>query len=161
MMKIKIIGEDILRQMAEEVTEFDESLAHLGEEMMETMHTADGIGLAAPQVGISRRLIVTDISPLEEQAKPRVFVNPVLMETSGECQLEEGCLSIPDVREVVSRPERILLRYQTVGGETETEEFEGWMSRVLQHEIDHLNGVLFVDYLSPVKKKLISRQFAV
>ena len=161
MLKIKIIGEDILRQMAEEVTEFDESLARLGEEMMETMHTADGIGLAAPQVGISRRLIVTDISPLEEQAKPRVFVNPVLMETSGECQLEEGCLSIPDVREVVSRPERILLRYQTVGGETENEEFEGWMSRVLQHEIDHLNGVLFVDYLSPVKKKLISRQFAV
>jgi len=161
MMKIRIIGDEILRQVAPEVTDFDENLAHLVEEMIETMHSADGIGLAAPQVGISRRLLVIDISPVDEKARPRVFINPVVMEASGECELEEGCLSIPDVRENVSRPERILLRYQTVSGEIESESFDGWMARVLQHEIDHLNGVLFVDYLSPVKKKLISRQFAV
>ena len=102
-----------------------------------------------------------DISPIDEKSGPRAFINPVIMEATGECQLEEGCLSIPDVRENVTRPEKIMLRYQTVTGEMESEPFDGWMARVLQHEIDHLNGVLFVDYLSPVKKKLISRQFAV
>jgi peptide deformylase len=161
MMKLRIIGDEVLRQVATAVTDFDENLAHLVDEMIDTMHSAEGIGLAAPQVGISRRLLVIDISPIDEKSGPRAFINPVIMEATGECQLEEGCLSIPDVRENVTRPERILLRYQTVTGEMESESFDGWMARVLQHEIDHLNGVLFVDYLSPVKKKLISRQFAV
>ena len=161
MMKIRIIGDEVLRQVAAEITEFDDNLARLGKDMIDTMHESDGIGLAAPQVGISKRILVTDISPLDEKAGPRVFVNPVVMEASGECQLEEGCLSIPDVRENVSRPEKILLKYHSLTGETESETFDGWMARVLQHEIDHLNGVLFVDYLSPIKKKIISRQFAV
>ena len=161
MMKIRIIGDEALRQVADEVTDFDENLAQLVEDMIDTMHTADGIGLAAPQVGISKRVLVIDISPIDEKSTPRAFINPVIMESSGECQLEEGCLSIPDVRENVTRPEEILVSYQTETGAMESESFDGWTARVLQHEIDHLNGVLFVDYLSPVKKKLISRQFAV
>jgi peptide deformylase len=157
--KIRIIGDDVLREVAEDVEEFDEKLVRLGEEMIDFMHNADGIGLAAPQVGISKRILVTDVSPIEEDQEPRVFVNPVILESAGECTLEEGCLSIPDVREDVTRPEEILLKYNTPYGESKTEKFTGWMSRVLQHEIDHLDGVLFVDYLSPIKKKLISSRF--
>ena len=158
-MKIRIIGDDVLRQVAEDVDEFDEKLVRLGEEMIDFMHDSDGIGLAAPQVGISKRILVTDVSPIEDDEEPRVFVNPVILESEGECTLEEGCLSIPEVREDVTRPEEILLKYYTPEGEAKTEKFSGWMSRVLQHEIDHLDGVLFVDYLSPIKKKLISGRF--
>ena len=158
-MKIRIIGDDILRQVASEVEDFDEKLIRLGEEMIDFMHDSDGIGLAAPQVGISKRVLVIDISPMEDDEVPRVFVNPAIIESMGECTLEEGCLSIPDVREDVTRPEEILLKYNTTAGETKTEKFSGWMSRVLQHEIDHLEGVMFTDYLSPIKKKLISGRF--
>ncbi len=160
MLKIRIIGDEVLRQVSSDVDEFDENLVRLGEEMLQVMHDSDGIGLAAPQVGISKRLLVMDISPIEKEAEPMVFVNPVIMEASGDCTLEEGCLSIPEVREDISRPEEILLRYQTTSGDIMSEKFNGWMSRVLQHEIDHLNGILFVDYLSPVKRKLVSRQFS-
>jgi peptide deformylase len=89
-----------------------------------------------------------------------VFVNPVIIESMGECTLEEGCLSVPEVHEDVTRPEEILLKYYTPTGEAKTEKYSGWMSRVLQHEIDHLNGILFVDYLSPIKKKLIASRFS-
>jgi peptide deformylase len=159
MMKIRIIGDDVLRECATEVDEFDEKLVQLGEEMIDFMQESDGIGLAAPQVGISKRILVTDTSPMEDGEEPRVFVNPTILESEGECTLEEGCLSIPDVREDVTRPEEILLKYSTTTGEQRTEKFSGWMSRVLQHEIDHLDGILFVDYLSPIKKKLISGRF--
>ena len=158
-MKIRLIGDDILRRAAEEVDEFDEKLFRLGEEMIEFMHNSDGIGLAAPQVGISKRIIVTDISPIEDDAEPRVFVNPTIIESIGECTLEEGCLSVPGVREDVTRPEEILLKYYTTAGEVKTDKFSGWMARVIQHEIDHLDGVLFVDYLSPIKKKLLAGRF--
>jgi peptide deformylase len=157
--KIRIIGDDILRQVATEVDEFDGKLVQLGEEMIDFMHDSDGIGLAAPQVGISKRFLVIDISPIEDDEVPRVFVNPTIIESMGECTLEEGCLSIPDVREDVTRPEEILLKYSTTSGEAKTEKFSGWMARVLQHEIDHLDGVLFVDYLTPIKKKLIAGRF--
>ena len=155
------MGDEVLRQVASNVDEFDDNLARLGEEMIQIMHDSDGIGLAAPQVGISKRILVIDISPIDEEAEPLVFVNPVIMEASGECTLEEGGLSIPDVRENVTRPEDILLKYQTILGESISEKYTGWMSRVLQHEIDHLNGVLFVDYLSPIKQKLVSRQLSI
>jgi peptide deformylase len=154
--RIRIIGDEILRQAASNVVDFDEKLVRLAEEMIDFMHDSDGIGLAAPQIGISKRILVADISPLEKEAGPMAFVNPVILESMGECTLEEGCLSIPEVREDVTRPEEILLKYHTPTGELKTENFSGWMSRVLQHEIDHLNGVLFVDYLSPIKKKLIA-----
>ena len=155
MLGIRIIGDEVLRQVAEDVTVFDADLENLAQEMIETMHESDGIGLAAPQVGISKQLLVTDISSIDSQAEPRIFVNPRIIEQNGDVTMEEGCLSIPNVREDVTRPETIVLKYQTVKGEEKTETFDGWLSRVLQHEIDHLQGVLFTDYLSPVKQKLL------
>ncbi len=155
MLRIRIIGDEVLREKAEDVTEFDDQLKNLVDDMIETMHESDGIGLAAPQVGISRRLLVTDVSPVEADHVPQAFINPVILETNGDVLLEEGCLSIPGVREDVSRPEEILLKYQTVDGEEKTEKFTGWMSRVLQHEIDHLDGILFIDHLGSVKRKLV------
>jgi peptide deformylase len=154
------MGDNVLRQKAKEIQIFDEKLKNLSEEMIDIMHNSDGIGLAAPQVGISIRMLVTDISPVEKGFSEMVFVNPVILENWGNCTLEEGCLSIPGIREEVERPEEILLKYQTIDGEEKTEKFNGWMARVLQHEIDHLEGVLFVDYLSPVKQKLVMNQYS-
>jgi peptide deformylase len=128
--------------------------------MINIMHDSDGIGLAAPQVGISKRLLVTDISPIDKEFGAMIFVNPVILKSSGEVSLEEGCLSIPGIREEVIRPEEILLKYQTIEGEEKVEAYSGWMARVLQHEIDHLDGVLFIDHLSPIKQKLILNTFA-
>lgn len=161
MLKIRIIGDEVLREVAQPVQEFNDSLVRLSEEMIDEMHDSEGIGLAAPQVGILERLLVTDVSPVEKELGPMVFVNPEILESSGECTMEEGCLSIPDVREDVTRPEEIFLKYQTVDGKYITEKFAGWMSRVLQHEIDHLEGVLFIDYLSPIKQKLIAGRLTV
>ena len=161
MLQIKYIGEEVLRDKARDVDTFDDWLLELSEEMVALMHELDGIGLAAPQVGISKRLLVTDISPVEGDAGPMTFVNPKIIESEGELTMEEGCLSIPEVREDVTRPEEILLQFQTVAGETRTEKYSGWMARVLQHEIDHLDGVLFIDYLSPVKQKIIENKFTV
>lgn len=159
-MDIKIIGDEVLRRVADEVTVFDDQLDQTANEMIETMHKFDGIGLAAPQVGISQRLLVIDVSPLEKNADAMVFVNPVILESWGEKNIEEGCLSIPGVREEINRPEEILLQYYTTEGESKTEKFNGWPARVIQHEIDHLNGVLFTDYLSPVKQKLALSQLS-
>ena len=155
MYRIRIIGDDVLRKVAREVTEFDESLHNLAHEMLDIMHDSEGIGLAAPQIGVSKRLIVIDISETNKNFGPLIFVNPVIVETKGEIKMEEGCLSVPGVREDVLRPQQITLKYQTLSGEEKTEEHDELMARVIQHEIDHLNGILFVDYLSPVKRKLV------
>ena len=160
MLSIKIIGEDVLRQKAETITEFDEGLKKLADEMMQVMYESDGIGLAAPQVGISKRLLVIDISEINSEFGPMTFVNPEIIESTGEINMEEGCLSIPGVRESVTRPAEIILKYQDVEGNEKTEKFNDWMSRVLQHEIDHLEGILFTDYLSPVKQKLALADFS-
>jgi len=155
MYRIRIIGDEALRKVANEITDFDESLRILAQDMLDIMHDSDGIGLAAPQLGISKRVIVTDISEVNKNIGPLIFVNPVVLETKGEIKMEEGCLSVPGVREDVIRPKKIMLKYQTTDGEQKIEEFDDLMARVVQHEIDHLNGILFVDYLSPVKQKLI------
>jgi len=161
MLKIRIIGDEILREVAEEISDFDEKLNNLANDMIQIMHDSDGIGLAAPQVGISKRLLVIDVAPVDKEYGPMIFVNPVILESSGEAILEEGCLSIPGIREEVTRAEEILLKYQTVTGEEKVEKYTGWMARVLQHEIDHLEGVLFIDYLSPIKQKIILNNLAV
>jgi peptide deformylase len=155
MYKIHVVGDAILRKEAKEVRRFDEGLKSMATEMLDLMIQADGIGLAAPQVGVSKRLIVTDISRVNKDFGSMVFVNPVILEAKGEIKMEEGCLSIPGVREDVLRPEKILLKYQTLEGEYKTEAFDDLMARVIQHEIDHIDGVLFIDYLSPVKQKLV------
>ena len=154
------MGDNVLRKTAEEIQVFDDKLKNLSDEMIDIMHDSDGIGLAAPQVGLSMRLLVLDVSPVEKGYPAQAFVNPIILETWGDSILEEGCLSIPGIREEVNRPEEILLKYQTVEGEEKTEKYDGWMARVLQHETDHLEGVLFVDHLSPVKQKLVLSQYS-
>lgn len=161
MYKIRIVGDDVLRRVAKRVTRFDDGLKSMAGEMLDLMVHADGIGLAAPQVGVSKRLIVTDISRVNKEYGAMVFVNPVILEAKGEVKMEEGCLSIPGVREDVLRPEKILLKYQTLEGEDKTEKFDDLQARVIQHEIDHLDGVLFIDYLSTVKQKLALKNLQV
>ena len=158
MYKIRIIGDSILRQKTTEVEKFDDNLKAVIDEMIDTMHKEDGIGLAAPQVGMNKSLLVIDISSIDDYEKPTAFINPKIVETSGESVYEEGCLSIPGVREEVSRPDTITLKYHDQDGKKHKDTFSGWKSRVLQHEIDHLNGVLFVDHISPVKKQLLVAQ---
>jgi peptide deformylase len=160
MLRIRIIGDQVLREDAQDVDEFDQKLSQMAHEMINIMHDSDGIGLAAPQVGISKRFLVTDTSPIDKEFSAMIFINPVILKSSGEVSLEEGCLSIPGIREEVIRPEEILLKYQTIEGEEKVEIYSGWMARVLQHEIDHLDGVLFIDHLSPIKQKLILNSFA-
>ncbi|APF19367.1 Peptide deformylase [Caldithrix abyssi DSM 13497] len=159
--KIRYIGDPVLRKVAEPITEFDDKLKNFAEDLIDVMHVEDGIGLAAPQIGISRQIIAVDASELVENEFPRVFVNPQILEASGEWVVEEGCLSIPGVREEVTRPETILLKFQDVVGESFTQEFSGWLSRILQHEIDHLNGILFVDRISPIRRNLLIAQKAI
>ena len=158
MFKLRYIGDPVLRRETESVSIFDDSLNQFVENMIEIMHTEEGIGLAAPQIGHSKKILVIDISNIEEEETPKTFINPKLIDSWGESVVEEGCLSIPDVREEVVRPEGIKVKYQNAKGEKLENTFEGWMARVLQHEIDHLNGILFVDLISPIKRKLFFEQ---
>ncbi len=143
-----------LRKVAEPVIEVDSRIKTLIDDMFETMYAAPGIGLAATQVDVHERVIVMDIS--DNQQAPRVFINPtvvILDETLGE--YDEGCLSVPGFYETVNRPTRIAVTALNQEGETFTEELQGLMAICLQHEIDHLEGKLFVDYLSPLKRQRI------
>jgi peptide deformylase len=158
MYKIRYIGDPILRKKAETISEFNGTTNNLIQDMFKLMKKYDGVGLAAPQIGISGALIVVDISPVEKQSTPQAFVNPIITDASGEALGEEGCLSIPGVREEIRRADHVTVRYQTEAGEQRTDAYSGWMARVLQHEIDHLNGILMTDYLSPVKKQLLIAQ---
>lgn len=161
MYKVRIIGDSILRKKTTDVEEFNDNLKSNINEMIDTMHKEDGIGLAAPQVGLDKSLLVIDISSIDDSEGPTAFINPKIVDSSGEAVYEEGCLSIPGVREEVLRPEEIILQYQDVNGIKHKETFSGWQSRVLQHEVDHLNGILFVDRISPVKKQLLVAQEAI
>ncbi len=155
MYKIKYIGDPILRRKTTDVELFDKKFAAFLEEMTEIMYREDGIGLAAPQIGISKSVVIVDVAELVEGESLRIFVNPKIKEASGSSVVEEGCLSIPGVREEVTRPEVIELSFQDESGASFTHEFDGWLARVLQHEIDHLNGILFVDHISPIKRQVL------
>ena len=152
------IGHPTLRKVAEPVEGFDVSLRELAENMIETMRVNEGIGLAAPQVNISRRMFVIDLSLIDEELEARAYVNPEILNSSGSEKFEEGCLSIPGIRADVVRPTQIRVRYQTLDGETVEEEMEGLLARVFQHEFDHLEGILFTDRLSPLQKKLLGEK---
>ena len=134
-----------------------EEIRQLAEDMFETMHQAGGIGLAANQVGSLHRIIVVDVSDMEETSgvPPLALVNPVVVSEEGKWPMEEGCLSIPEIREEVVRAEKIRVRYKDVDFVDREIEASGILGRVLLHEIDHLNGVLFIDYLSPDLKKML------
>lgn len=152
---IYIYGAAVLRKKAQPIKELTDATIGLIMDMFETMHHANGIGLAATQLGILQRMIVIDLSEMEEtkDLKPIVLINPVVVSLEGSWTIEEGCLSIPDVRDEVERSERIKIRFKNADFRDTELEATGLLGRVILHEIDHLNGVLFLDHLTPAKKK--------
>lgn len=148
----------VLSKPGEPVTEFDEDLNILVEEMFESMYAAHGIGLAAPQIGLSKRLTVIDVNFKKDPADKLVLINPEIVEREGKQFEEEGCLSLPEIREKVTRAAKVKVRAQNVAGEWFEVEGEELLSRALQHEIDHLDGILFLDRLSRLKRELVVRK---
>jgi len=154
------IPDAVLRKEAAPVERVDQALLALAEDMLATMYDAPGVGLAAPQIGISRRLIVMDPSRDEDAKSPLVMVNPVILERSEELRVhDEGCLSIPDVTAEVERPAVARVAYIDTEGKPHETRLEGIWSTVVQHEIDHLNGILFIDYLSRLRRDMIVKKF--
>ena len=145
-----------LTTVANEVKDFDDSLKKLVEDMTETMYLARGIGLAATQVNVHKRLLVLDVS--EDQDQTRVYINPEILNQSGEQNQEEGCLSVPGIYASVKRAENITVRAQDLDGKTFEEQLEGLHAVCVQHEMDHLVGRLFVDYLSPLKRNMVRKK---
>jgi len=150
-LRIRLLGDPILRQKAKKIEIIDESLREIAKEMVGIMYSGDGVGLAAPQVGLSIRLIVVDIGDGWD-----AYINPEIIEKSDEIIVgEEGCLSIPEVFEEVPRPRWIKIKYQDFNGNYHEELKEDYAARVFAHEIDHLEGKLFIDYLSLAKRRLL------
>lgn len=145
-----------LRQVAAPVTQVDDDVRRFADDLVETMYDARGIGLAAVQVGDARRVVVIDVS--EERNEPRVLINPEILEREGDVESEEGCLSIPGIYDRVQRAERIRFRAQDRNGELFEAEAEGLLAICVQHEIDHLDGRLFIDYLSELKRSRIRKR---
>ena len=149
--EVTLYGNPVLRKKCQPVTDFP-ALVPIINDMLETMYEEEGIGLAANQIGLDLNLMVVDVSHAEESDGPIVFVNSEIIEGTGESIMEEGCLSLPNIRFDVKRPESIKLKYQTVNGEHKTEVFSDLLARVIQHEMDHLNGVFIIDRASPLVK---------
>lgn len=155
-------NDEVLRKKAAPITENSDNLQKLIDDMFETMYNGSGVGLAAPQIGKSLQLFVTDADPMTEDDddEPKygklVFINPKIIESGDEkATYDEGCLSIPGIRESVTRPNEIKVSYLDRELKEQTATYSGWMSRVFQHELDHLKGVLFIDYLGSFKKRLL------
>lgn len=148
-----------LKKPCAAVTDFDAELAQLAEDMLETMYDAPGVGLAAPQIGVLRRVLTMDCNKAPETPRPMVLVNPEIIWSSEETAVyEEGCLSIPEQYAEVTRPAEVKVRWQDVTGAVQEEVFADLWATCVQHEIDHLNGKLFIDYLGPIKRQLITRK---
>jgi peptide deformylase len=156
-----ILPDALLRKTSEPVTAVTAEIRALADDMLATMYDAPGIGLAAIQIGVMKRVVVIDLAKPEEEKTPMVFLNPEVIAESDELNVhEEGCLSIPDYYAEVERPERVTVRYLGLDGKSHLIEADGLMSTCLQHEIDHLNGILFIDYLSKLKRDRVNRKFA-
>lgn len=169
-------GDPVLKREAEEIDENYQGLKRLIDDMFETMYEASGVGLAAPQIGRSIRLFVVDATPFaekdedDEEEDPmaagcdgfkKVFINPIIEEESGkEWGFSEGCLSIPKIREEVFRKEKIRMTYYDENWQFHDEEFDGYRARIIQHEYDHVEGILFTDHLSVLKKRLLTKRLA-
>ena len=151
---ILVVPDPILKKVSEPVAVVDDDLRALMDDMLETMYAAPGIGLAAIQVGEPKRVIVMDISRPEDEPAPRYFVNPEILWASEEtAPYEEGCLSVPEIYDEVERPARVKIRYLDYRGKTVEEDAEGLFAVCIQHEMDHLDGVLFIDHLSRLKRE--------
>lgn len=151
--------EAVLRQKAQPVTSIDDELQHLIDDMIETMYAAPGIGLAAPQIGISLQLFVVDISSGRDEAALQTFINPEIISTEGRVREEEGCLSVPGVYGPTPRSERVVIRGTNRAGEVVEMQGEGLQARAYQHEMDHLLGMLFFDRMGVVGRDLMKRKF--
>jgi peptide deformylase len=157
---IIILPDKQLRLVSKGIEKVTADVRKLAEDMFETMYEAPGIGLAAIQVGVPQRLITMDLAKKEEEPKPRVFINPEILWSSDEkSTYEEGCLSIPEYYEEVERPAKVRVRFTDLDGKVHEEDAEGLFATCIQHEIDHLNGVLFVDYLSKLKRDRVLKKF--
>ena len=150
-----ILPDPVLRQVSRPVERVDDTLRRFADDMLETMYDAPGIGLAAIQVGEPLRMLVIDIAKEDEPRAPHVFINPTIVARGGEASVyEEGCLSIPDYYAEVERPARIRARWQDLDGKQHDEEIDGMLATCLQHEMDHLEGILFIDHLSRLKRSM-------
>ena len=165
---IYLLGTDVLRVEAQPVESDSPEIQQLLDDMVETMHAAKGIGIAAPQVGRTERVFIVDVSSMEEDFaemgvelpdQPMVFLNAEILEEAEEdSEFEEGCLSIPEIHEVVTRPKALKIRYQDRSFTSHESVFDGMLARVIQHEYDHVDGVLFIDHLTAFKRRLLKRK---
>lgn len=153
---IRTYGDSILRKKSKEIKNIDASIKDLAMDMIESVKTFRGIGLAANQVGVDRRIFVVDRSNLDLTEKPLIAINPEIVEISGKQAEEEGCLSIPGTFDYVARPLKVTIKALDLDGKELLVQGRGLLARVLVHEIDHLNGVLFIDHLSSIRRKLLS-----
>ena len=155
-----ILPDLLLREVSKPIERVDDTVRRFADDMLETMYDAPGIGLAAIQVGEPIRMLVLDVSKEEEEKAPQVFLNPEVVSSSDERSVyEEGCLSIPDYYAEVERPAAVTVRYLGLDGKMHEEAVDGLYSTCLQHEIDHLNGILFIDYISKLKRDMVIKKF--
>lgn len=156
---IVVYGDPVLKKKARDIEKGEMDVKQLSEDMFETMEAASGIGIAAPQIGKSLRMFVVDGRPIEDEDMEdfrKVFINPQILEETGEeWAFEEGCLSIPNIREDVFRNEKLTIRYFDENWEEHEETYDGMKARIIQHEYDHIEGILFTDHLSPLKKRML------
>jgi peptide deformylase len=157
-LEVRLLGDPVLRTEAEPVETIDAELRRLAADMFETMYAEEGVGLAAPQVGILKRLVVID--PQSDDVEPFALINPTVIGTGDETERsEEGCLSVPGLKELVERPVRVTVEATDLDGQSIRIEADGLLGRILQHEVDHLNGVLFLDRVSPLKRRMLLRKW--
>ncbi|MGH7572062.1 MAG: peptide deformylase [Gemmatimonadota bacterium] len=159
LLEIRYLGDPLLRRVTRPVESFDDELRRFVDDLMETMYAADGVGLAAPQVGDERRITVIDVSERRDGTEAIAVVNPTILERRGTVESEEGCLSIPGVVETIERAAEVVVEYRDPAGEPRQIEGAALLARALQHEIDHLDGVLFIDHLGALKRGLAVREF--
>lgn len=155
-----ILPDPLLRQVSTPFEHVDAEVQKLADDMLETMYEAPGIGLAAIQIGVQRRLLVIDVSKEDEEKRPLVFINPEIITSSDERSVyEEGCLSIPDYYAEVERPASVTVKSLDRDGKEQLTEADGLLATCLQHEIDHLNGILFIDHISRLKREMVIKRF--
>jgi len=161
---VTVFGDPVLRKKAEPITSDFQDLKGFILNMFDTMYNSDGVGLAAPQVGQAIRIFVIDSTSTEEDELPgikKAFINPEILEKTGdEWVMNEGCLSLPEIREDVARPETVRIKYLDEDFKEHDETYSGFTSRVIQHEYDHLGGVMFVDYLNPLRKRILKSKLS-
>ncbi len=153
--EIVIYGDPVLREVSEPVEEINQEIKDLVSDMVDTLNKAQGLGLAAVQVGVPKRLFILNLSATDITEPLRVYVNPVIVEKDGVIEYEEGCLSFPGIYQKISRPEKVKVRYTDLDGNSFEQEADGMIARAILHEFDHLEGRLFIDHLSTISRSLL------